>query len=183
MSDLEASGRDTPEPGSPGPRRFSGMARKRMLKAVNAITRVLNPALDRKNTYRYKNIICDKEIRVFRIFPGEPGTKILGCLVPYPLLDQSHQRAPHPYYRYYNLIEYQALSYYWGDEYEHPENAVYPFESVEAYEEWKRTDRKGVLLKYNMVSRIMIRNNLGDYLEELRAPNDTVEIWTDALCS
>jgi hypothetical protein len=172
MSDLEVSGRDTPEPGSPGPRRSS--ARKRMLKAVNAITRVRKPALDRKNTYHYKNIRCDKEIRVFKIFPGEPGTNILGCLVPCPLLGQSHQRARYPFY--YDLIEYQALSYYWGDEYEQPENAVYLFESVVAYEEWKRTDRKGILLKYNMVSRMMIRNNLRDYLEDLRSPNDTVDI-------
>jgi hypothetical protein len=185
MSDLETSGQDTPEPRSPGTlqppeighekysRTHSGAARRRVLKATNELT----DALDRKNTYAYKNIDCENQIRVLKVFPGKPGpeTKILCCLVPCPLVDQgipqTSQRG--------TLIRYEALSYCWGEE--EPENEVYMFETEEAYKEWRKTDTKGVLLK-PFVSHMLIRNNLRDALEQLRSPTDTINLWADALC-
>lgn len=185
MSDIETSGRDTPEPKRLGAlrppdtrhekhsRTHSGAARRRILKAANELT----DALDRKNTYAYKNINSDNQIRVLKVFPGKPGpeTKILCCLVPCPLLDQGIQQTS----QRASLIQYEALSYNWGEE--EPENEVYMFETEEAYKEWRSRDRKGVLLK-TFVSQMLIRDNLRDALEQLRSPTDTVNLWADALC-
>jgi hypothetical protein len=150
MSDLETSGQDTPEPRSPGTlqppeighekylRTHSGAARRRILKATNELT----DALIRKNTYAYKNINCENQIRVLKVFPGKPGpeTKILCCLVTCPLVDQGVPQAS----QQGSLIRYEALSYCWGEE--EPENEVYMFETEEAYKEWRKTDKNGVLL-------------------------------------
>lgn len=175
------SGRDTPEPKSPGSgslrpelthsRSHSGAARRQIAKAVNKLT----DALDRKNTYAYKNISCDKEIRVLKVFPGPPKSKILCCLVPCPLLDPTSQPTSNPA----NLIPYAALSYFWGED--EPENVVYIFETEDAYKEWTKTDTKGILLEH-FVSHMLIRDNLRDALEQLRSTEIIVNVWADALC-
>ncbi|KAE9380842.1 HET-domain-containing protein [Stipitochalara longipes BDJ] len=186
MSDPETSGQAIPEPKSPGPglrppegrldkhsRTHSGAARQRILKATNTLT----DALDRKNTYAYKNIDCDNQIRVLKVFPPEPGakTKILCCLVPCPLLGQGVQQTSH----LSSLIQYEALSYNWGVE--EPENKVYIFGTPEAYDEWRKINKTGALLEH-LVSHMLIRNNLRDALEQLRSPKNTVNLWADALC-
>lgn len=185
MSDFEASGRDTPEPTSPSSlppelphsRSHSGAARRQIVRAVKKITN----ALDKKNTYAYKNISYDKEIRVLKVFPGAKGSKLLCCLVPCPLLDQSQPTSDPT-----NLIPYAALSYFWGED--EPKNVVYMFDTEAAYEDWKEKDPNGLLLRpvatriLPVVAHILIRNNLKDALEQLRSRDTTVTVWADALC-
>jgi Heterokaryon incompatibility protein (HET) len=174
MSDLEASGRETPDPGTETPLSShhsggqGGAARRRIAKAVNRLT----DALDRKNTYAYKNIDCDKEIRVLQLYPGAPRSPLLCCLIPCPLLDQNVQ----PISIDPKTIPYAALSYYWGDE--EPEHEIYIFETPAAYDDWK--DKRAILLPW--MGHLLIRNNLRDALEQLRLEDKPVYLWADALC-
>ena len=190
MSDFVSSEQPPAEPRSPSvglrppegrlemhSRSQSVAARQRILRATNTLT----DALDRKNTYAYKNIDRDKQIRVLKVFPPEPGVedKILGCLVPCPLIAHGVQQVSSNVDR---PIEYEALSYTWGDE--QPENKVYLFDTPDAYDDWRKINKTGALLESNFVSHMLIRNNLRDALEQLRSrsPKDTVNLWADALC-
>ena len=174
MFELEASGRETPDPGTETPLSShhsggqGGAARRRIAKAVNRLT----DALDRKNTYAYKNIDCDKEIRVLQLYPGAPRSPLLCCLIPCPLLDQNVQ----PISIDPKTIPYAALSYYWGDE--EPEHEIYIFETPAAYDDWK--DKKAILLPW--MGHLLIRNNLRDALDQLRLEDKPVYLWADALC-
>jgi hypothetical protein len=177
MSDLEASGRDTAEAGAEPPLSplshsggQGGAARRRIAKAVNRLT----DALERKNTYAYKNIDCDNEIRILQLFPGAPRSPLLCCLIRCALLGQNLQ----PTSNVPNTIPYAALSYYWGDE--DPEHEIYIFDTPADYDDWREKDRNGVLLP--LMGHILIRNNLRDALEQLRLPDRPVYLWADALC-
>lgn len=170
MSDPETSGRDAPEPRlnraeTTLGQHQGGAARRRI---VDAAIRVV----ERKNTYAYKNISYDQEIRVLKIYPGRPGTIIACRLVRCPLLDPSGQ----PYSDHSNPIPYAALSYYWGEDY--PKNRVYILDTDKAYEDWK--DKNNSLRSF--VGTIHIQDNLRAALEQLRSESGPVYLWVDALC-
>lgn len=129
----------------------------------------------RVNTYAYKNINYDQEIRVLKIYPGKRGTRIACRLVRCPLRNPNGQlysdpSEPLPY------TPYAALSYYWGED--KAKKKVYMFETDEAYEQW--TDKNESF--FSFVGYIHIRNNLEAALEQLRSEREHVYLWADAVC-
>lgn len=181
MSDPETSGRDAPEPRlitfnraetTLGQRQggHGGAARRRIVDAANRVV----DSVGRKNTYAYKNISYDQEIRVLKIYPGRPGSIIACRLVRCPLLDPSGQ----PCSDHSEPIPYAALSYYWGED--KPKNRVYILDTDKAYEDWKEKDKNNSLRSF--VGNIHIQDNLRAALEHLRSEHDPVYLWVDALC-
>lgn len=144
------------------------IARRRILGALNHLTGVL----DKKNTYAYKNIDCDNEIRILNVYPGAPGTPILCCLVSCPLYDQSSVCNTR------TSTKYTALSYTWGEDL--AEHEIYIFDCHESYQLWKEKDKTNSLLPF--VGRMLVGKNLKEALEQLRSSTDvTLPIWVDAL--
>jgi len=178
MSDPETSGRDAPEPRLNRAETTLGQhqgghgkaARRRIVDAAHKVV----DSVERKNTYAYKNISYDQEIRVLKIYPGRPESIIACRLVRCPLLDPSGQ----PYSDHSEPIPYAALSYYWGED--KPKNKVYILDTDKAYEDWKDKDKKNSLLPF--VSKIHVQDNLRAALEHLRSEHDPVYLWVDALC-
>jgi len=140
---------------------------------VNKVLNKLTDALEKKNTYAYKNIKCDEEIRVLKLYPGVPGSPILCCLIPSALHSPG---SPLPRDGIESL-DYEALSYYWGTD--DPQHGIYIFENHEAYVDWKETDKHERLLPW--VGQILIRSNLRDALEQLRSTSEPIYLWADAL--
>ncbi|KAL3418152.1 hypothetical protein PVAG01_09867 [Phlyctema vagabunda] len=175
MSDPEDLGRYSPQQRLPRSRtgfdpqegNDAGTTRQRLANAVNQIIN-----REQKDSYAYRTIDYQKEIRVLRLYPGAPGSPILCCLVHRPLLDQ----LPREISNKNESINYTALSYYWGDE--KPKHKIGIFATHNDYEKWK--DKPDFIRHY--VGHKRIRNNLRDALEQLRSMTDNVYLWADALC-
>lgn len=149
-----------------------GAARQRMLHAANQIRNTL----EQRNTYCYKNIDYNNQIRVLKIFPGRPGTPIHCCLIPCKLFEQTANSS----LKISDSVPYAALSYFWGND--EPEEEIRVFATEGGYYEWRKKDMRGVMLQTTMVSCLLIRTNLHNALQQLRSEKDPVVLWADALC-
>jgi Heterokaryon incompatibility protein (HET) len=178
MSEPEPSGREAVEPRYRLNRAETSLGQHEGGRVTAARRRIVDAAhrvadsVEKKNTYAYKNISYDQEIRVLKIYPGKPGEIIKCRLVPCPLLGWDGQ----PCSDRSELIPYAALSYNWGES--KPKNKVYIFDTDEAYEDC--TSNKNIILPF--VAKIHIQDNLRAALERLRSESDPVYLWADALC-
>ncbi|PVH81292.1 HET-domain-containing protein, partial [Cadophora sp. DSE1049] len=172
---------DTPEVVQPEPPQQGGAwradgrgvaARQRMRHAANQARNILQ----QRDTYCYKNIDYDNQIRVLKIFPGSPGTPIRCCLIPCKLFNQT----VNPGITTGDSIPYAALSYCWGPE--KPVEEIRVFATEDDYYEWRRTDVSGAMLQTTMVSCLLIRTNLHDALQHLRSESEPIVLWADAVC-
>ncbi|KAH7400273.1 heterokaryon incompatibility protein-domain-containing protein, partial [Cadophora sp. MPI-SDFR-AT-0126] len=143
-----------------------------MLHAANQIRNTL----EQRNTYCYKNIDYNNQIRVLKIFPGRPGTPIHCCLIPCKLFEQTANSS----LKISDSVPYAALSYFWGND--EPEEEIRVFATEGGYYEWRKKDMRGVMLQTTMVSCLLIRTNLHNALQQLRSEKDPVVLWADALC-
>ncbi|KAH6698463.1 heterokaryon incompatibility protein-domain-containing protein, partial [Leptodontidium sp. MPI-SDFR-AT-0119] len=144
-----------------------------MLHASNTIRNTI----EKGNTYCYKNIDYDNEIRVLKVYPGLPGSAIICCLLPCPLVDQTLQPALP------SSIPYAALSYCWGSD--EAVNKIYFLETDKVYTEWKGPNKNALdgMVRTKMVSCLLVGSSLKDALETLRSRSkEAVFLWADALC-
>ncbi|RDW57815.1 hypothetical protein BP5796_12616 [Coleophoma crateriformis] len=151
-------------------------------KARRNFRRIANTALNKKpgrkeNTYAYKNIDYDRQIRVLKIYRGRVGDALDCCLLASSLLNTDDLT----YLPLSGHIPYIALSYHWGTD--DAKYKVYLYASDDAYakvKSWGPTARHGVRLELN--SYILIQDNLKSALEALRSVDSDVCVWADALC-
>lgn len=150
MSDPETSGR--------------GTSRRRWIHGAEP---------EKKNTYAYRNIDYDKEIRVLKIYPGEPGEAINCCFVIRSLLDQ-HDLLD-PFKENLRYIPYTALSYCWGVD--KPNKIISIFGTDEAYSMYAKSKILGLF-----VAKFYVKENLYAAFQQFRSPGKDVYLWVDAVC-
>jgi len=142
-------------------------------KQILEVRRKFANAKKRKNTYAYKNIDYNNQIRLLKIYPGAKRDSLACSLIPCRLLDHEVQRP----LDYTGCIPYGALSYSWGVN--NARNVVHVFDSDDGYETWKKVKS---VLKRDLRSQFFVRDNLRDALEQLRSKEKAVFVWADAIC-
>jgi len=102
------------------------------------------------------------QIRLLALFPGELGSRIRCSLIVVPLEDR---------------LQYEALSYSWGDETNPSEVEVYPSKPL--------PQTSSLCVQETEASpsgSLQITNNLHTALQYLRYPDKERIIWIDAIC-
>jgi hypothetical protein len=119
------------------------------------------------NTYKYKDINYDDEIRILKILAGKKDSALKCMLFPSNLkLIRSTTKATNH--------EYKGLSYWWGDgEAEHP---------VIMYDDVGVRDGLRTMSPFTSSGNFYIRSNLKAALEQFRSETKDVNVWIDALC-
>jgi hypothetical protein len=126
--------------------------------------------ITKKGSYRYKNLESEDEIRVLRILRGKHGSPVQCTLIPTCLPFSG----PKPSNSKAETIEYEALSYWWGDS-----------EVTKKILIWRYHDPKsasGMMLEVPPFETFYVRPNLYEALQRLRDPEQDIDIWVDAIC-
>lgn len=147
-------------------------SRSRLQNAVKTVTK--------KNTYAYKNIDADHEIRVLKIYKGKKDDPLEGRLQTRTLISRNHTE---------NLVDYTALSYYWGeDTAKHPvsmfetdqiHDRVVSLPELHAAMHSGRTSGPGAWFKPAVM---FVQDNLNAALRQIRSEHEDMIVWSDALC-
>jgi hypothetical protein len=119
------------------------------------------------NTYKYKDIHYDDDIRILKILRGKNGST-LKCMLFSSNLRQKQLTSNTTNH------EYKALSYWWGDG--EPEHPVIMYDDVDV------RDGLRTMNPFTSSGNFYIRSNLKAALEQFRSENEDVNVWIDALC-
>lgn len=118
----------------------------------------------KKNTYHYKDIVYDKEIRLLKILRGKKG-EALECV-----LFSTDKFASDDSER----IQYWALSYWWGEGLPHNEIKMF-------FDTGGRSISQKMTV-FNTFGLFYVRDNLAAALHQFRSEDKDVNLWIDAIC-
>jgi hypothetical protein len=116
------------------------------------------------NTFSYRPIKYDKEIRILKIIRGKEEDPMECMLYPSALSSAK----PRPSYKYW------ALSYWWGDD--------EPTHRITMYRDTGVREGLQKVTPFHFAGYFYVRNNLASALKHFRQKDRDVDIWVDALC-
>ncbi|TVY17426.1 Heterokaryon incompatibility protein 6, OR allele [Lachnellula arida] len=128
-----------------------------------------------KDTYEYKDIAYNKEIRVLKIMHGKEDAP-LSCMLCTTVLPSPGYRPSHsePSNDTRPGFKYWALSYWWGDGVRN--------NRIEMYNDTGGRGETQTMTDFNISSSIHVRDNLAAALRQFRHEQKDVNIWVDAIC-
>ena len=118
----------------------------------------------KKNTFSYKPIEHDKEIRILKIIHGKESDP-MECMLYPSALSSAKPRPSYPYW---------ALSYWWGDD--------KPSHRITMYRDTGVRESLQKFTQFHFAGFFHVRNNLASALKHFRQEDRDVDIWVDALC-
>ena len=119
-----------------------------------------------QNTFSYKPIDHNNEIRILKIIQGKDADPLECMLYPSALCSAK----PRPSY------PYSALSYWWGGEDDMPIHPITMYRDT-----WVR-DGLQKFTPFHLAGVFHVRKNLASALEHFRQVDRDVDVWVDALC-
>ncbi|TVY49359.1 Heterokaryon incompatibility protein 6,OR allele [Lachnellula occidentalis] len=127
------------------------------------------------NTYEYRDIANNKEIRVLKIIHGKKDAPLACMLCTTALPSPGYPPSPSESSNDTRLgLEYWAPSYWWG--------VGDPSHRVEMYNDTGGRSDTQTMTEFNISGSFYVRDNLAAALKQFRHEEKDVNIWVDAIC-